>query len=119
MICYCLLIDKNNEHVLFLYQSYESHLITTLNFFSCLHFFPFLFFLPHFPLFSSSLFSPKTPSPEWNLARKMIRESFIEKLKEVEKERDKEKEGRVNAEEELKRTKKIVIDTLLHPYFEL
>ena len=28
-------------------------------------------------------------------------------------------EGRVNAEEELKRTKKIVIDTLLHPYFEL
>ena len=49
----------------------------------------------------------------------MIRESFIEKLKEVEKERDKEKEGRVNAEEELKRTKKIVIDTLLHPYFEL
>ena len=38
----------------------------------------------------------------------MIRESFIEKLKEVEKERDKEKEGRVNAEEELKRTKKML-----------
>ena len=40
--------------------------------------------------------------------RKMIRESFIEKLKEVEKETDKEKEGRVNAEEELKRTKKML-----------
>ena len=40
--------------------------------------------------------------------RKMIRELFIEKLKEVEKERDKEKEGRVIAEEELKRTKKML-----------
>ena len=40
--------------------------------------------------------------------RNMLRESFIEKLKEVEKERDKEKEGRVNAEEELKRTKKML-----------